>query len=124
MSVEELLSQSVAQVALSLRATLQEWNSQRISDFLKWQNENQKLGSTCNPKFDANALTFVVTSWLFKNARWEDVDFGAKPVCYDHGGHLPGVCVLTSRPEDDGVNVWTSGTQEYVDRFMQTLGHW
>lgn len=121
LSVKDIMSKSLADVALILRSNVQEWNSQRITTFLKWQNEHMKSGAKVSPQFDSNGLTFLVSSWIFQNAKWEDVDFGVKPICFDHVAHVPVVSVFSSRAGGDGVNVWTSGTTGYVEEFMEGI---
>jgi len=121
LTVREMMSKSLTDVALILRTNVQEWDSKKISTFLKWQNEHLKSESKCTPKFNSNGLTYIISSWIFQNAKWEDVDFGAKPLCFDHAAHVPIVSVFSSRPGGDGVNVWTSGTKEFVDQFMDNM---
>ena len=83
-----------------------------------WLREKQQSGHKTTHTFDANALTFIVSSWGFD---WEGADFGAKPVCFDHGALVPIVAVLIPRPRDDGMNVYASGPQASLEEFVSTL---
>ena len=75
----------------------------------------QAKGATTPPRFDANALTFVVSSWIFD---WEGVDMGnGAPIAFDHGALVPIVAELVPRPGGDGVSVYGSGPQWSLEWF-------
>ena len=44
-----------------------------------------------------------------------------KPLCFEHGALLPFVVVFTPRAKGDGIDVWSSGTQEAVEHFAELL---
>ena len=68
------MSKSLTEVALSLRLTAQEWDSQKISSFLKWQKEHLMSESKLTMKFDLNRLAKISTTLLFHNATWDTWD--------------------------------------------------
>ena len=68
--------------------------------------------------FDALALTFVVSSWVFD---WEGIDFKAVPLGFDHGALVPIVIVFTARPRGDGINVYTSGPRASLEHYSSVL---
>ena len=117
--VKDLLASSDAQVALRLRADLQACTPEIIAARACWLREQQRAGRKTAFAFDANALTFIVSSWGFD---WEGAIFGgAKPVCFDHGALVPIVAVLTPRPGGDGLNVYVSGPQASLEQFASHL---
>jgi len=118
LTVHELLTMTPAEVALRLRATLEAHTPTALAALGKWQYEKQQEGCRTTLVFDPNALTFVLSSWVFD---WEGADFDAKPVCYDHGALTPVVAVFTPRPLGDGLNVYASGPQEALDHFVSLL---
>jgi shikimate O-hydroxycinnamoyltransferase len=121
LSVRELLGFSEAEVALRLRASVREWTavSNTIATFARWMHHHQQAGSSTPLQFDAHALTFIVSSWSFD---WEAVDFGCGlPFRFDQGCLVPIVAVFTPRPGGDGVDVWTSGTDEAMGQFAERM---
>ena len=74
-------------------------------------------GATTAPRFDGNALTFIVSSWRFD---WEGVDMGGgAPFAYDHGAHVPIVATLIPRACGDGINVYASGPKSSLEKFAE-----
>ena len=85
---------------------------------VQWQDGHWKAGRRVMVAFDALALTFVVSSWVFD---WEGIDFKAAPVCFDHGALVPIVVVFTARPGGDGINVYASGPRASLEHFSSVL---
>ena len=75
-------------------------------------------GASVKFTFDAEGLTFILSSWLFD---WEGVDFSAVPVGFDHGAHVPIVSVFTPRAGGDGIHIYHTGTPEAVRLFANFL---
>ena len=122
MTVQELLSMSVTEVALRLRTNIQkECTPGRILALSTWMKVHQDTGLQTKITFDAKALTFIISSWIFPGAGWEGVDFNAIPICFDHGCLVPVVANFTPRPGGDGINVWTSGTKEAMECYADSL---
>ena len=118
LTVRQLLASPVSEVARQLRTALLVFDAQAISTLAQWQHRQQDVGCTTTFTFDPHALTFIISSWRFD---WEGVDFGAKPLAFEHGALTPVVTVFTPRPQDDGLNVWHSGTPEALDQFAYLL---
>ena len=118
LTVRECLSMTPGHIAARLRSTLCSWTPDTISAYARWLQGHHKDGSLTKTRFDRFALTFVVSSWGFK---WEDVNFKSKPLCFDHGAFVPIVAVLSPRHNCDGVNVWVSGKEDDVSRFIEYL---
>ena len=85
---------------------------------MRWAGGCQARGGRATTIFDERALTFIVSSW---RCDWEAADFGARPVGFDHGAHVPIVCVFVNRPAGDGVDVYTSGPPESTEIFARSL---
>ena len=122
LTVKQLLSMPVEEAALRLRESLRAFRHETVADHARWLRERQLEGCRTVQQFDAQALTFVVSSWNFD---WEGVDFNAPAVCYDHAAHVPVVAVMVPRPKGDGLNVYASGTQAAMEQFasLMTDGH-
>merc|ERR1712046_439442 len=101
-------------IALKLRSVLLATHSQEVPRRAQWLAPHQQRGCKTPMVFDAKGLTFIISSWMFD---WQSVDFGCRPIAYDHGAHTPGVAVFTPRPAGDGYNVYHSGTQAAVEHF-------
>ncbi len=108
MPVRELVSASPVDVALRLRAALQAATpaTARVGRLARWLQKHHANGCRVKADFDAQALTFIVSSWRFP---WEEVNFGSAPRCFDHGAHVPIVAVLAPRRFGDGLTVYHSG---------------
>eukprot|EP00286_Rhodomonas_abbreviata_P002309 CAMPEP_0181344320 /NCGR_PEP_ID=MMETSP1101-20121128/32111_1 /TAXON_ID=46948 /ORGANISM="Rhodomonas abbreviata, Strain Caron Lab Isolate" /LENGTH=400 /DNA_ID=CAMNT_0023456117 /DNA_START=93 /DNA_END=1292 /DNA_ORIENTATION=+ len=74
------LRMSASHVAQRLRADLQACTPEAVTARGAWLREQQRLGNKTTQAFDANALTFIVSSWGFD---WEGANFGAKPARFD-----------------------------------------
>ena len=119
MPVKELLESSLTAVALKLRASLLEHVPNTVVERAMWLRQEHSSGRKTRLAFDANALTFVLSSWNFE---WESAVFsGAKPVAFDHGAHMPIVVVTVPRAGGDGCNVYCSGTDDAVERVLNGL---
>ena len=127
MSVKELLREDesmVAAVAKTLRTDLSAHTSEVVKQRAQWLSWQQRQGCRTIQMFDANALTFILSSWMFD---WEGADFNARPVGYDHAAHTPIVAVFVPRKGvgegklSGGVNVYTCGTEAAVKRFSELL---
>jgi len=118
LSVRELLSSAPSAVAQHLRASLQANSPQHVAALVKWQDGHWRAGRRVTIAFDARALTFVVSSWVFD---WEGIDFKATPVAFDHGALVPIVVVFTVRPAGDGLNVYSSGPRASLEQYSSIL---
>ena len=121
MPVTELLVASRAHVALTLRRDLQAFTPAAVASRAQWLAKHQHGGARTAMRFDAQALTFVVSSWGFD---WEGATFGAPsapPVAYDHGALVPLVAVFVPRPRGDGLSVYASGPQASLEQFARLL---
>ena len=120
LSVTDVLTLSVTEVALHLRASLEKNTPSQIQTRAKWIHRAQQSGSKVMNKFDAHALTFIISSWRFD---WESVCFegNSPPICFDHGALVPIVVNFVTRPNGDGLNVYTCGTHQAVRRFTAEL---
>lgn len=119
LTIKELCVElNAAQVAQKLRRDLQAVTPEVVARRVQWYKAQQEQGCKTPAIFDQYALTFIVSSWMFD---WEAADFHAKPVAYDHGALVPIVCNYTARPDGDGVNVYTTGTQAAVKRCSELL---
>jgi hypothetical protein len=116
LTVKELLTLPVAEVAAKLRAAVQAHGAPDIATRAAWLSTVFRRGARARPVFDRHALTFIISSWQFP---WEDCHFGegARPVAYDHGALTPIVAVITSMPKAEGVLVYTSGPKESLEAF-------
>lgn len=119
LTVKALCATSPSAVARKLRASIGEHSSEETAALLQWYRARHEEGCKTPLVFDKFAMTFVVSSWT--GFDWEGVDFDAKPVCFDHGALVPFVAVFTSRPQGDGVNVYTTGTHESTEHFSRLL---
>ena len=108
MPVRELCAAPPFEVALRLRAALQAATpaTARVGRLARWLQRHHANGCRVKAVFDAQALTFIVSSWRFP---WERVNFGTPPRCFDHGAHVPIVAVLAPRRFGDGLTVYHSG---------------
>ena len=117
--MRELLGElSIGAIAARLRADLQALTSDEVAARAEWLREAQQAGCKTPQQFDANALTFIVSSWDFD---WEGADFGAAPIAFDHGCHVPVVGVIVPRSRGDGVLVTASGPRESVEQFARLI---
>jgi hypothetical protein len=70
---------------------------------IKWLNERYQEGASAKTIFDKNAMTFVISSWVFN---WEGVNFvgdeSGVPTYFDHGALTPIVAVIVPRGQKDG----------------------
>ncbi len=119
LAVRELLSLSVRDVALRLRAALRAQDSGALARTLQLHHREHEKGNQTFLRFDKHALTFIVSSWRFD---WEGADFDAKPAAFEHGAHVPVVAVFTPRPKGDGINLWTSGPQMVLEELAAAVG--
>ena len=89
---------------------------------VQWQCQQYATAGTAKvaPIFDAQALTFIASSWT--SFDWQAADFGARPVGFDHGALTPIVTVFTARPENDGVNIYVCGPPASLGIFVDVLG--
>ena len=83
-----------------------------------WMAAQHAAGATVATKFDENALTFVVSSWMVD---WQDADMGATPICFDHGALVPIVAEIVLRPGGDGANVYATGPQSSLETFAAVV---
>ena len=118
LTVRELLSMRPSAVARRLRADLQALTPQAIAARTAWLRDAQRRGSATRQRFDAHALTFIVSSWNFG---WEGAEFGGAPIRFEHGAFVPIVAVLVPRPNADGVDVYASGTHDAVEQFVRLV---
>ena len=118
LSVRDCIRMTPGQIAARLRATINFWTPDLIAARAKWEQGHHEKGSHTKTAFDRFALTFVVSSWRFN---WEVSDFNSKPICFDHGALVPIVAVLTPRNQCDGVNVWVSGKEDDMQKFVKHL---
>ena len=117
-TIKELLGSSVSEIAQRLRVAVRAMTPDAIKQRAAWLQRAQRAG--CKPVglMDANALTFIISSWGFD---WEAADFGAMPTHYDHGALVPIVAVTAPRPRGDGLTVWASGSQASMEQFAELL---
>ena len=118
LSVREILSMSTRDVALKLRVSLIAQTPSTIAAVMQLYRREHDAGNRTRLRFDRNALTFIISSWMFD---WEEADFRAKPICFEHGALVPVVSVFTPRPNGDGINVWLSGPQEALEYFVRAV---
>jgi len=119
LSVQEVLSMRPVEVALRLRAGLSAHSSDDVGARTQWLLQNTAAGLQTKGAWDAKALTFIVSSWIFD---WEGALFGdARPVAYDQGCLAPIAFVIVPRPKGDGVGVYATGPQEAVETFAWEL---
>eukprot|EP00947_MAST-08B_sp_MAST-8B-sp1_P001660 g1660.t1 len=148
LTVKEALALPLSQIALRLRKKLQEVTPAAVAQAAQWQKQVQDTGdSKTTFIFDEHALTYIASSWMFdwegcvfvapgsdggadesKGAAAGDADTAdgvsndrGKPLCFEHGALLPFVVVFTPRAKGDGIDVWSSGTQEAVEHFAELL---
>ena len=120
LSVRDLLAMSVQDVALALRASLRALTPPTLAARARWLNQLHAAGDKARMRFDANALTFIVSSWQFE---WERAHFGTPPVAFDHGALTPIVATFIPRARGGGVDVYASGPREACDHFVRLLSH-
>merc|ERR1712032_388687 len=118
MSVKELTTLAISAVAAKLRADLLAQKPGHIVARTKFVKQTLDTGASAKWAYDERGLTFILSSWFFD---WEGVDFGAVPVCFDHGAHVPIVSVFTPRAQGDGINVYHTGTPEAMQMFAGFL---
>ena len=118
MAVRDVLSLSVSEVAQRLRATLLALSSRTVAQRFRYLQRQRAAGRHVLGRFDDKGLTFVMSSWLFD---WEGADFGARPICFDHGALTPIAVVFTPRPGGDGVNVYSSGSAAGMEHFSRLM---
>lgn len=121
LDVCDLLSWSVCEVALALRANIKKYTPKRIAALHKWAKAQQQADKKIKYTFDSNGLSFIISSWIFPDEGWRDVNFNSVPVCFEHGCFAPIVTNFTSNANGDGIDIWTSGTSEAVDCFSSFL---
>ena len=123
LAAKDLNSMSLAEVAVKLRSTAENLTREEIVSILKWQNEHQKQGSTCAPKFASNGLSFVCSSLNF-SPNWEDCNFESKPFGMEMvtTHRLPFACLTVPIPGDNGVQIWISGnTQSANEQIISVM---
>jgi len=120
LSVKDLLSMSVQEVALKLREALVENTPGAITAELQWINAMHKDGGALIFDSPSKAPSFMITSWSF-GLCWEDAVFGSKPLAFDYAGHVPYATVYTPRPDGDGFTIWTSGSPKAMDAFIAEM---
>ena len=118
LTVGQLLAMPVEEAALHLRQSLETFRHDAVADHAQWLCERQLEGCRTVQQFDAQALTFIISSWNFD---WEGVDFNVPPVCFDHAANVPIVAVLVPRAKGDGLNVYASGTQAAMEQFSALM---
>lgn len=118
LNVGAVLSMSVTEVALLLRATLAAATPGIILREAAFVASKFKAGRTVPRLFDSNAMTFIVSSWMFD---WEAADFNQTPAAFDQGALVPIVSNIAPRRGGDGVNVYWSGPQAALEEFVQLL---
>ncbi|XRB09742.1 transferase [Pycnococcus provasolii] len=119
LSVRDLLAMPVVEIARRLRADLRALTPDVIMRRSRWmQKQYVKLGNLSKRTMEANALTFIVSSWRFD---WEGVNLMGTPVAYDHGALVPVVAVITPRPRGDGIHVYASGSRQHLEIFANEL---
>lgn len=111
-------SLSPAAVAVRLRRTITSHTPEHTAARVQWYKAEHAKGHKTPQPFDPYALTLVVSSWCFD---WEAVDFGAAPVCFDHGALTPIVVNFVPRPRGDGLNVYMSGPPHSTEQFAGLL---
>jgi hypothetical protein len=111
MTVKDLLSMKPSEIALNLRADISKLTSFDVAARVKWLNERYQEGGSPKTIFDSNAMTFVISSWVFN---WEGVNFvgdeSGVPRYFDHGALTPIVAVMVPRGQKDGMNVYVTGS--------------
>mmetsp|Transcript_42213 Transcript_42213/g.111828 ORF Transcript_42213/g.111828 Transcript_42213/m.111828 type:complete len:253 (-) Transcript_42213:312-1070(-) len=117
--VKELCAMSPGAVAQKLRASIMMHKAEDTAARVQWYREEAAKGNRTPQQYDKWALTFILSSWVFD---WEAVDFGAKPVAFDHGAIVPIVANFVPRPGGDGLNVYASGPQASTEQFARLLG--
>jgi len=120
--VSELVASSVPLVASWLRASLSANTAEDVAQRTRWLRRAQRRAPSSKPtlQFDANALTFILSSWGFD---WQGAEFGegVKAARFDHTAHVPIVSVIVPRPGGDGVTVYASGPQASLEEFARLL---
>merc|ERR1712032_238097 len=99
LTVRELLSMTPSAIATLLRASIRLQKPETIAARAQWLLRTQE--AECKPAivWDRHALSAMISSWGFA---WQEVDFNAPPVCFDHGALTPLVVVIVPRPHADG----------------------
>ena len=126
--VNAMLAMPPAQVALHLRAALLAKTPDAIAAKAQWLQRQRDAGRFVRSRFDSNALTFIISSWVLPSRDWTEVNFAGTsgsergPLAYDHGALVPIVVMVTPRPDGDGLSVYHQGTPEALKRFGQELG--
>ena len=102
------------------RGTLQAQTPEALAARAQWQHweQGQATGRKTSFTFDPLALTFIISSWNFD---WEGVDFGTRPLCFDHGALTPVTGVFTPSPQGDGLDVWTAASPDALAAFSNEL---
>ena len=114
--------------ALLLRSSLLALTPSVAAARARYLGEQYALGSNCRMQFDANALTFIVSSWSFPVGGWEAAAFGsddsaadsdsaaaaaaaaaAPPCAYDHGALTPIATVIVPCPAAATATATTAG---------------
>ena len=112
---------TVSEIALELRAAMQKWKPGNTVATLKWLKQRNDAGERVQDAYDKDGLTFVVSAWIFQQLTWEDVDFKAKPAFFEQKNYTPFVCLCTTRPGLDGLNIWFSGQQETLATLVKEV---
>eukprot|EP00944_MAST-04C_sp_MAST-4C-sp1_P011382 g11382.t1 len=123
MTVKELCCDlSIQQIALRLRETILMHTPEKILLLAKYHVKEQAGGAKTSITFDAKAMTFIVSSWIFPHSSWDLANFDSKPLCFGHACLVPIVASITSRANGSGRNVWHSGTENAVSEFVALMG--
>ena len=125
MSVAELLGTRLSDVARALRASLLAETAETLAERGRWLKSAQARGHRTRQAFDAEGLTFVMSSW---GCDWEAAVFGGgagegahAPIAFDHGAITPIVATLIRRPGGDGVNVYATGPHDSLEVFAKCM---
>lgn len=121
LAVGDLVSMPPIETARKLRAALAAHTEADVQQRTKWLVAQHKAGFETKLQFDADALSFIVSSWGFP---WWEANFGGStgvPVAFDHGAHVPIVSVIIPRKPGEGAVVYHSGTRSAVEAFAAAL---
>ena len=119
LTVDQVMTMSVRDIALALRARMKEWTKEKLMAEIQWRQNAETSG--LKVQFKVNRLSFNVSSLIFPNVGVEDYDFGCKCGIFEFSLLNP-ICVyMTPRPGQDGVNVWWSGQRQALETFAKTI---
>ena len=117
LAVRELLSLSVRDVALRLRAALRR-RSGALRGPYSCTTASTRRGTKRSSARQARADLHCIVLEIRLGGRGLD----AKPAAFEHGAHVPVVAVFTPRPKGDGINLWTSGPQMVLEELAAAVG--